>query len=345
MRVLKVFTIIGAVLFGLYALAMYFVDESKSFRIEKEIDYPVEKIFPQFDNFQNMVRWNSYLIKKKNVNYQFFTPYQGEGSSVSFGNVKESMGQVYIRYENPMHTIKYDFFFKNNEAPTRIQVKFIPKGNKTLLDWKIETPKIPLLKRYVNLFFVQTFEEEVNKSLTQLSLLLGNKVEQGLSLKNIKTDSIMVEQQNSEILVGINVNAQNKTKDGGLLKSIIEANGKVIDFVTNKLDKTTDEYGVPILIINPNNFKDKELSYFYGVPLSKRVNFSDNEFTYQQLNPSKAFVIYYKGNYDNRMSAIKKLLDKSKKDSLHSGFLQETFIKAPELNKDVFIKLSLPVSP
>ena len=56
-----------------YVGFMYSLDKNKKFVIESEIGYPVERIFPQFENFQNFTRWNQFLLEKK-YNYQYFQP-------------------------------------------------------------------------------------------------------------------------------------------------------------------------------------------------------------------------------------------------------------------------------
>ncbi len=62
MRIFKILTVIIILLGGAYAASMYYlVDESKNFTIEKEIDYPVDKVFAQFNNLQNFTRWNNFL--------------------------------------------------------------------------------------------------------------------------------------------------------------------------------------------------------------------------------------------------------------------------------------------
>ena len=57
MRAFKIFIYLGIFLFGIYSLSMFLVDESKSFIIEKEIKYPIDKVFPQFNNLQNFAQF------------------------------------------------------------------------------------------------------------------------------------------------------------------------------------------------------------------------------------------------------------------------------------------------
>ena len=63
---------------AVYAVSMTFVDENKNFTIEKEIEYPIDKVFPQFNNLQNFTRWNSFFSDNKDLSVQYFTPMKEE---------------------------------------------------------------------------------------------------------------------------------------------------------------------------------------------------------------------------------------------------------------------------
>ena len=107
------FIILGLILlFGIYAAVMYFfADESKSFTVEKEVDYPIEKVFPQFNNFQNFIRWNAYFYSEKNMTMDYFLPYEGQVSSLRFKVEKgDKAGEMFIRYSNINKTLKYQLF-------------------------------------------------------------------------------------------------------------------------------------------------------------------------------------------------------------------------------------------
>jgi len=151
----------------------------------------------------------------------------------------------------------------------------------------------------------------------------------------------MIENREGALLLGVNVSTRN-TKDI-LFKNVLMNHGKVVNYVRSDLGKKDDEFGIPVLITNPANLKDKEISYFYGVPLSKRISVSDNNFSFQTLNASKVYYIYYQGNYNNRIKNIQELLKKAKKDTLRNGQLMEEFLEEPADNQDVKLKLSLPV--
>ena len=151
----------------------------------------------------------------------------------------------------------------------------------------------------------------------------------------------MVENREGGLLLGVNVSTRN-TKDI-LFKNVIMNHNKVLNFVKSDLAKKDDEFGTPVLMTNPANLKDKEVSYFYGVPLSKRTSVSDNNFNFQTINPSKMYVIYYRGNYNSRIKNIQELVKKAKKDTLRNGQLMEEFLEEPAENQDVKLKLSLPV--
>ena len=146
MRLFKFITYITVFLVSVYALSMLFVDESKQFTIEKEINYPVDKVFPQFNNLQNFAQWSAFFQNKENYSLSFYTPYEGQGSSMSFQNPKNKsdFGDLFIRYSNLNSTLKYQLFERVKKSPYQIDVKFFPQNNKTKVVWFIHTPRQPL---------------------------------------------------------------------------------------------------------------------------------------------------------------------------------------------------------
>lgn len=343
MRWLKFILPSLALILGVYALSVYaLVKETRSFKIEKTVDYPVDKVFPQFNNLQNFARWNYYFSGRKMVS-EFYEPYEGQGSSMSFHEQKKNYGgEFFIRYENKNSTLKYQLYEDGQSNPYLINLKFTPlAGNKTKITWFVHTPRQPLLKRPVNLWSESDFIADLDKSMVNLSSQLSNKVDKDKQLAAIKYDTLMIENQEGNLLLGVNVSTANK-KDQ-LLKNIVLNHHKVFNFITNDMQKREDEFGLPVLITDPGNYKDKEVSYFCGFPLSKRIGVSDNNFIFRSLNPSKMYVMYYQGNYAGRIRAIQQLLTRAKKDTMRNGELQEVFIAPPTENGTVTVKLALPV--
>lgn len=322
---------------------MIFVEEKKNFTIEKEINYPIEKVFPQFNNLQNFTRWNSFFTDNKNLSLQYFTPYEGEGSAMSFRDRKDEdiYGDIFIRYENPEHTLKYQLFEGRKNTPYQIDLKFISENDKTKIIWYFHTPKQSFIKRSLNLISENFWVNNIDKSMKNLYHVLENKVDKETQLESLKFDSLIVEQQDSQLLMGINVTTKN-IKDA-LFKNIVINHNKVMNYVKMDLGKKDDEYGEPILITDADNYKDKEVSYFYGVPVSKKETITDNNFSFRTLNSSRYYVIFYKGNYDGRVKAIQQLLTKAKHDTLRIGDLQQTFLEEPTTDNKTVMKLSLPV--
>lgn len=328
---------------ALYAVSMTFVAERKTFTIKKEINYPIEKVFPQFNNLQNYTRWNAFFSENSNLSFDYYSPYEGQGSSMSYHDKKDEdfFGDLFIRYENPFRTLKYQLFEGKKNNPYLIDIKFIPNGQKTTLIYYFSTPKQPFLKRSLNLVGEDDISANLDESMKNLFTILGNKVDQDKARENLKFDSLMVEQKEAQLLLGINVNAKNGKNS--LFDNIIMNHNKTLNFVRTDLGKREDEYGAPILITNADNFKDKEVSYFYGIPLSKKVPVSDNNFSFRTINSSRNYVIYYRGNYEGRVKSIQQLLLKAKKDTLRNGDLQQTFLEEPVDGKNAVLKLSLPV--
>lgn len=343
MRLLKFGIFIFLFFAAVYAVSMTFVDENKNFTIEKEINYPVDKVYPQFSNLQNFTRWNAFFSENKNLSLQYYTPYEGKGSAMSYQDKKDEdvFGDIFIRYANPEKTLKIQLFEGKKNTPYSIDLKFIPQNSKTKIVWYIHTPKQPFLKRSLNLISEDFWVNNIDKSMKTLYQILGNKVDKEMQRESLKFDTLMVEQQDSQLLLGVNVSTKNF--QDALFKNIVINHNKVLNYIKMDLGKRDDEYGEPVLITDADNFKDKEVSYFYGIPLSKKEGISDNNFSFRTINDSKNYVIFYKGNYAGRVRAIQQLLTKAKRDTMRIGDLQQTFLEEPNSENNSIMKLSLPV--
>jgi len=344
MRFFKVIIIIVVLLVGAYAASMYyFVDDSKSFKIEKEIDYPVDKVFAQFNNLQHFTRWNNFFTNSQSMDIDYYTPYEGQGSSISYVDPKnDTQGEMFIRYENQNKTLRYQLFENKNENPTLVDVKFKPvSAEKTKIIWSVHTPKLSVLRRVENFWTEDRFAENITKSMNSLKNVLGNKVEKDNQMAAIKYDSLIVENKESSLLLGINVSTSNK-KDA-LYKNIVINYNKIYNYTTMDLGKKDDEFGFPVLLTDADNYKDKEVSYFLGIPLSKKFGVTDNNFSFRTINASRDYVIYYKGTYEGRVKAIQQLIQKAKKDNMRFNDIRQTFLERPMEGQEVNMKLSLSV--
>lgn len=323
---------------------MYFLEDKKTFVVEREYTHPLDKVYPQFYDFQNYVRWNEPFYSDKKYNFRFFTPYQGKGSSVSFISSEDQAesGETFIKEIGKNQEINYHLYKKNQRFPYKIGVKFLPKNQKTKVVWTIETPEQPFMLRFMNFITNENILSEIQKSTENLAVILSGKVGKELIVSDIKYDSIMLENQPLRLFLGINVSAKNTGKD--LFRNIIINHNKLANFVTKDLAKSEDEYGYPSLFTVVGGLNKKEISYFYGMPFSKKENIHNNNFVYVNIPKSDNYVVFYKGNYNQRHRAVEKLLNKAKKDSMKHGKLEELFVEQPVEGKEVVLKLSLPVS-
>lgn len=343
MRKFRLFAIIGFIIAAVYVWLTRTYEEEKVFVVEKEIPYPIEKVFPQFENLQNFTKWNTQFILDKKYKYTYFQPYEGEGSAISFRNPKNEndFGQIYIRSLKINKAIQYEFYKKNDKMPYIIKVSFLPKGEKTKLTWNIEVPKITLMDSFLDLVTDEDIEYNIGQSMKGLINLLSGKIEKDVMISQIKYDSIMIEEQEERLLLGLNVSTNNQK--GNLFKNINLNHNKLISFLEKDLSKSDDEFGLPILLTEAGSLKNKEISYFYGVPLPKEEKISDHNFIFRKQNKAKIYTIYYKGKYENRRRSIENLANRIKKDSLKNGMLEELFVEEPNEEKDVILKISLPV--
>lgn len=343
MRWIKFVVFAVVLLLAVFGISLLMQKDSKTVTVEHQIAYPVERVYPQFSNLQNFTRWNTYFSGNKDLTYSFFSPYEGKGSSMRYQHRKsqEIFGEMYIRYANPNKTLRYQLYEGTKEKPFQIDIKFKKQNNSTSVRWSLTSPPQSWLEQSMSFFLEDDADANVSRSMKNLFALLGNKVQKEQLRENMKFDTVMVEEREGQLLLGVNVSTKNG-KDV-LFKNIILNHNKVLNFVKTDLGKEEDEYGEPVLITGADNFKDKEISYFYGIPVSARVGVSDNNFTFRTVNSSRNLVIYYRGAYSGRLKAIQQLLQSAKEEGLRTGDLQQTFLDAPFQENTTLLKLSLPV--
>lgn len=342
---MKVSLIIISLLTIVYMLIINFMPNSQHFKVRRILPYGIDKVTGQFRNLQNFTSWN-VLFGSRDYTYTFYTPYEGAGSQVRFigtgGNPQQ--GDLCIRYENPKKKIRYLLQNKLETHPYVIDVHFrAMTPYRTEVQWEITTPPISYLQRYKFFFSKNQFSSDLNQSIKQLLNVLSNKVEQNNYLANIKTDSIIVEEQKPALLIGISASTTNKKEN--LLSSLLLNHDRLVTYLTKDLKKKEDEYGRPIVLFKSTDLKDKEISYFYGMPINHNQKITDNNFSIKQLPARKTLTIYYKGKYTNRLKAYVELQQKAKKDSIQSGYVEETLLTPLSLDQETTLKISLPILP
>lgn len=77
----------------------------------------------------------------------------------------------------------------------------------------VRTPARPFLKRSLNLIYEENFVSGIDKSIVALANHLGNKVDREAKLNTIKYDTIVEENHEEAILLGLNVSASNRKKE------------------------------------------------------------------------------------------------------------------------------------
>ncbi len=346
MRVFKSIFLIGFLLFGIYTLWMYFLEDKKKFEINYEVPFPVDKVFSQFQDLRKFTDWNEVfkLNNDDNLFIQYYYPYQGVGSSIKLLNKKDSINQVelYLKKLKPNRGIQYDLFLPENINSYKIQVFFKAKeANKTQLSWKIETPTIPYYKRAYNLFTKDFIQGKLNNSIAKLKDIMSGKIEKTLKIDELKTDSIFVENKPAQYLIGLE-DAINYKK-GEAYKNIQKNHQKLQDYLSISLQIKEDELGYPTLIYDNNDWDKKEYRYYYGISINKKQKIMDASFQPRLLDKNKYYSVYYKGSYEAKYKSIKNLFLKAQKDSVRFGKVSETFLTQPNKENKNAIKLSLQI--
>lgn len=332
------------VLLVIFAFSKYYViEQSEKVKVEKELSFPLAKIFSQYNNLQNFVRWNEDVLDTKELFIHYYQPYQGAGSAMSYRNKKGSIrGELSIVKEKEEKSITYQFF-SGNKAPLYINVFFTKiSEDATKVTYVIEKPAKTIWEKAMSYWKEEPTFFMMDKEVNRLESVLSNKIDKEKWLTNITYDSIMVENQPEQLLLGKYFSVMNRPN---MVTQKINKNiAQLQQYVQVSLEKKSDEYGFPTLIKSPHQTKNKQLSYYVGIPLSQSMKLEEKQYGFRNIASSKTLSIYYKGNYHQANNTVKRLIKRAKKDSMRYGEVQQIFLKTPKNSDDVMMKIILPIS-
>lgn len=345
MKWIKLLLFISVFVLGVYSASMFFVEKFQSFKVEKVVDFPLDKVYAQFINPQNLSEWNVFTDNNDQLSYTYFSPYEGLGSSLKYINRKDSTerGDLFIRYVKPNQGIKYQLFKDKERKPYLIDVAFKALSDKqTQITWQVRTPSREFLERSLNLLYEENFNTRVEKSMANLHSVLMNKVDKEERLNALKFDTLMFERQSKQLLIGLNTSGNNK-KGGDLYHSVSQDYHKLHAYLTKDLMKKEDEFGEIQVLYKVANLKNKELPYFIGSEVSKEQRLSDPNFSFREVKESYKIIAYYRGAYDARKSLIYKMIKEAETQKYTIGEISEMFLKPLDESGEVTLKISLEI--
>ncbi|PIE50998.1 MAG: hypothetical protein CSA38_00575 [Flavobacteriales bacterium] len=338
----KLLIILLLIVIGFAFAKFYIIEDAQKVQVDKNYAFPLEEIFSQYNDLQKFVRWNEDELSEKDLFINYYQPYQGVGSSMSYRNKKGDIKGELSIIEQKENYIQYQYF-KGNQEPLYVKVLFSAETeNSTKVTYLVEKPAKTILNKIEDYWKEEPTFFILDKQVDGLEQLLSNRIEKEKIFTNITYDSIMLDDRKEEILLGKHFSVMNS---GNMFQKSVQDNiDQLQQYIRVSLNKKEDEYGFPKMIMNPNQMKNKQISYYLGIPLSSSVKLNDKLYGFRTLERSKAFSVYVKGNVPNIYNSVKPLTNKAKKDSLLYNKAEYIFLSAPKTEEEVKLKIILPVS-
>lgn len=333
---------ISLILFGAITYTYFHFDkkETKTILVSQQIDLPIDKVFPYFNNLQKFNNWTAFF---NNNSASYYTPYEGKNASATlYSKDKEKQTEIHITQSKTPHTIQYQILTPDRKTPILLHVNLKPIHSKaTKIQWKATFPTENILFSEDIFEDEEAFRKKIETGNIQLKSLIENKAQRESQLGKIQFDSIEIEQLSATHYIGIA--SSTKQQNNTWLKNLQMNHTKLENFIAIEMGLQQENYGYPTLFYIPNS-KIKETSYFLGISVNKVPNITDANFSLQQKPASKAFTAYYKGDWEDRQKTINTLIMRAQKEQVHTQALQILFIEKPEANKPVLLKIILPFS-
>lgn len=335
--ILLIFTAIG-----IYAYFHFRKEEPQIITLQKNIDLPIDKVFPHFDHLQKLNNWSVFFSEKDFPSMVYYSPYEGlNASSTLFSKDKKRQIELSIKKRKAHQHIQYQIIESNNKKPILLDVHFKPVGNGTQLNYKMTIPPTNAIFQDELFDNESDFQQKVNQSMAQLKNFVENKIQKENQLGKIQFDSIEVEKLEATNYIGISSSSKNNKNDW--TKNLEKNSTKLENFITLDMGIKADDMGYTTLFYAPKSTM-KEQQYFLGISVNQLQPIKDASFSVQHKPASHALIAYYKGDWEGRVKVQQNLLQKADKENKTMHYFALVFLKKPQKDQPILVKMILAYS-
>ena len=343
MKVFRWIIIILIIIFGSYYVgSKVFIEDYKTYRFESSIDEPVAKIFPQYNELQTYAKWQPYLAAK-DIRKIYYSPYAGAGAQLEYAAADGSQsGLLTITRTVPAKSIRLELLENSQSQPIVVDIAFRAQGSGCKILYKVNRPPVNKITAFLQPKGSMKMLEDMRQETVALKNYLNKRSSRDAFLTNIRFDTIMLEKVPGVLLLGINTSSKNNPAD--FTEQLSRTHNKIFAFLTMDLGKEEDELGFPVLVSSDLRSKQKEKSFFYGVPVRAKMDISDNTITYLNIPASAAYSVYYQGDLNGIVAKVEELTNKIRKESKLPAPPQIYYLENPSQGSRWLVKIILPFS-
>lgn len=152
---------------------------------EKELEYPVEMVFEEFNNMSEFSKWEPWTHEDSAATKEFYSPYRGKGAGYKWSS-KGKSGEITILASTKNDSLVYDLEGYDLGKKSEMIIRFSSETPQTTkVVWTTESEKIKYFSRYYAYFTSDRIKEKLMKGFEFLETKLQNAVSSSENTNNL----------------------------------------------------------------------------------------------------------------------------------------------------------------
>ncbi len=295
----------------------------------KEFNNPISEVFLEFNDLENYGTWGT-LISEDSINTRvnYFSPYKGEESSLTWSNKKNSKigkGEYKIIKSKINQYIQSQIIFVETRVICTEDIQFKSEKGVTQVSINLKSGDFSYFNRIFAYLYTNKLKENLEASLTKLERKLNkDDINKDLTVGEIN----YMDFPGTQLLVMKNETSTNTEE---MYKSMYKSLHEISKYLTDSLRYIPADIKNPIAYYVKFDTISKSTIFYSGYPVKLEVLPSNNEMKLISIPKGRAIFTPISGKVENLIQSRYILNNYSKENGvkLNTQFFWEEYQDYP----------------
>ncbi|MDR1876744.1 MAG: hypothetical protein LBQ84_03890 [Flavobacteriaceae bacterium] len=285
-KIVNIFLILIFLLIISGCVILIFLPKNIEIHISRDFDNPISEVFLEFNDMENYGTWG-ILIGEDSINTRinYFSPYKGEGSSLTWKNKKDDNigeGEYKILKSKINQYIQSQIIFVEARIVCMEDIYFKSEGGGTRVSIRLKTEDFSYFNRIFAYLYARKLEENLENSLQKLTDILSkDNSNKELAVGDIEYTDF----QGVQLLAIKNETSMNTAE---IYKSMYRSLHDITKYLTDSLRYIPTDIKNPVAYYTTFDTINKTVVFYSGYPVKLDVLPSNTDIKLISIPQGKA---------------------------------------------------------
>ncbi|MGM5631058.1 hypothetical protein O2K51_09160 [Apibacter raozihei] len=278
-----------------------FLPKNINFQVSREYNNPISEVFLEFNDLENYGVWGTMVSEDSiNTRINYFAPYKGEGSSLTWSNKKDTnigKGEYKILKSKINKYIQSQIIFVETAVICIEDIYFKPVDGSTQVTVNLKTEDFS----YFNRIFAYLYAERLQDNLEESLARLEKKLSKGNLNKILASgDTEYTDLQGIQMIA---IKNETSTDAEDIYKSMHKSLGEITEYLTDSLRYIPNDIKNPIAYYIKYDTIEKSAVFYSGYPVKLDILPPNTDIKLISIPGGKAIYTPISGKVENLINA------------------------------------------